>query len=67
MADLITYDPSGVYLPEHGIRQQDLIDLAARLEQARDEVAEVDAKLFAEGAPVPAEKQPLDAGFYPLP
>jgi glucose-6-phosphate isomerase len=67
MAETINYDPSGVYLPDTGIRPEDLTELRPQLEQARHEVAEVDAKMFADQASVPAEKQPLDAGFYPLP
>ena len=67
MADqLISYDPSGVFLPEHGITPGQLADLAGHLDEARDEVL-ADAQLWADGVEVPAEKVPLDAGFHDLP
>lgn len=40
--------------------------LAERLNAARDEVL-ADVELWRSGSSVPAEKQPLDAGFIPLP
>ena len=67
MADqLMSYDPSGVFLPEHGITPAELADLAGHLDEARDEVL-ADAQLWADGVEVPAEKVPLDAGFHDLP
>jgi glucose-6-phosphate isomerase len=67
MADeLISYDPSGVFLPEHGITPADLSSLAAALDDARDEVL-ADAQLWADGVDVPDAKRPLDAGFHELP
>jgi glucose-6-phosphate isomerase len=62
----ITYDPSGVCLPEHGLATDALGKIAPKLLAARDEVL-ADAKLWAEGGNVPKEKQPLDAGFHFLP
>ncbi|MCA9116872.1 MAG: glucose-6-phosphate isomerase [Planctomycetaceae bacterium] len=44
----------------------DLEQLAGPLEAARDEVF-ADVELLQSGKPVPEEKQPLDAGFIPLP
>jgi glucose-6-phosphate isomerase len=65
--ELIRYDPSGVFLPEHGITPQDLAALAERLDDARDE-ALADAQLWADAvAEIPPEKKPLDAGFHELP
>jgi glucose-6-phosphate isomerase len=68
MADeLISYDPSGVFLPEHGITPADLAAIAERLDDARDEVL-ADAQLWADAvAEIPEEKKPLDAGFHELP
>lgn len=63
--ELISYDPRGVMLPEHGLAEDDLGQLAGRLNAARDEVV-ADAKLWAEGGDVPTKKQPLDAGFMEL-
>jgi glucose-6-phosphate isomerase len=65
--ELITYDPRGVFLPEHGITPQELRALADVLDDARDEVL-ADAQLWADAVKeIPAEKQPLDAGFHELP
>ena len=64
--ELIAYDPSGVFLPEHGLAAEDLNNLANQLYSARDEVL-ADAQLWADGGEVRPEKQPLDAGFFDLP
>ena len=67
MADqLISYDPRGVFLPEHGITPEQLADLAGHLDEARDEVL-ADAQLWADGVEPSADKDPLDAGFHELP
>ena len=63
----LTYDPAGVFLDQTGISPNDLENLAPRLEAARREILEDDLRLFAGGAPVPKEKEPLDAGFLELP
>jgi glucose-6-phosphate isomerase len=66
-SELIAYDPRGVFLPEHGITPEELAGLAEPLDDARDEVL-ADAQLWADAvAEIPAEKQPLDAGFHELP
>ncbi len=65
-ADMISYDPSGVFLSAHGLAAGDLPNLAPQLNAAREEVLS-DAQLWAEGGSVPPEKQPLDAGFTELP
>jgi glucose-6-phosphate isomerase len=60
------YDPSGIFIDVHGIRRSDLAELAPRLEAARAETL-ADVELWNGKQPVPAEKQPLDAGFIELP
>ncbi len=65
-SDMISYDPSGVYLPEHGLQSDDLAGISGELQTARDEVL-ADLKLWAEDGEVPPKKQPLDAGFHQLP
>jgi glucose-6-phosphate isomerase len=65
-ADLIRYDPQGVFLPQHGMAVEDLAALAPPLESARDEVLE-DARQWASGAAVSPDKRPIDAGFSELP
>ena len=62
----ITYDPSGLLIPETGLSAQDLAWFAPRLEMARKEVLD-DVRLWQSGQVVPAQKQPLDAGFMNLP
>ena len=64
--ELISYDPSGVDLPEHGLSSDALAGLAPKLESARQEVID-DARLWASGDNPPKAKQPLDAGFHELP
>ncbi|MBX3424655.1 MAG: glucose-6-phosphate isomerase [Pirellulales bacterium] len=64
--ELISYDPAGVFLPEHGITPADIGRIAARLDEARDEVL-ADAQIWADGVEPPPAKQPLDAGFHELP
>lgn len=68
MADpkLISYDFSGAILPGTGLSREDLRVIEPRLEAARREVVEVDPRLYESGT-IPAEKQPLDAAFFPLP
>jgi glucose-6-phosphate isomerase len=71
---LITYDYSPLLAsPQEppfaqltGLVDADLAWLAPRLEAVRREVLS-DGKLFGQGGPIPAEKQPLDAAFFDLP
>lgn len=63
---LLKYDPSAAFIEEGGTSQADLDALAPQLESARSEVL-ADADLWSAGADVPAEKEPLDAGFHLLP
>ncbi|TWT33549.1 Glucose-6-phosphate isomerase [Posidoniimonas corsicana] len=62
----IRYNPAGAFLSSGGTSAADLEALAPKLQAARDEVL-ADAQLWADGAEVPAAKQPLDAGFHLLP
>lgn len=64
--EVLRYDPAGVMLPGTGLSPADLTQLAPRLEAARREVL-ADQQLWVSGGAVPAEKQPLDAGFMELP
>jgi glucose-6-phosphate isomerase len=62
----IKYDPSGVFIDEHGIKRSHLAELAPRLEAARAETL-ADVELWNRKGTVRPEKQPLDAGFIELP
>lgn len=63
---LIKYDPHGAYLEQGGASGLEIAALGPQLESARAEVL-ADADMWASGAAVPADKQPLDAGFHLLP
>jgi glucose-6-phosphate isomerase len=62
----LTYDPSAVFIEDHGIHRSELAELGPRLEAARRETL-ADVELWKSRGAVPAEKQPLDAGFLELP
>ena len=63
---MLKYNPSAAFFDNGGTSANALEELGPQLEAARAEVM-ADADLWAEGAEVPAEKQPLDAGFHLLP
>jgi glucose-6-phosphate isomerase len=66
VAEPISYDPRGAFIPQTGLSPNDLADLGPRLNAARDEVL-ADLELWHSGVSVPPQKQPLDAGFIDLP
>ncbi len=63
----LVFDPANAFVTPHGITKAKFDGLKERLEACRDEVLIEDAKLYAEGANIPEEKQPLDAGFLEMP
>lgn len=63
----LTFNYDGSLIPEYGISESQIKALEPRLLAARDEVIQADLTLFASGETVPAEKQPLDAGFHEMP
>ncbi|MCA9199459.1 MAG: glucose-6-phosphate isomerase, partial [Planctomycetales bacterium] len=63
----LRYDYAAALLPDYGINQGDLDQLAPLLEAARNEVLQVDKQLYESKGAIPAEKQPLDAGFVEMP
>ena len=65
-AEMISYDPAGVYLPDHGLAADDLAGIAGSLNAAREDVL-ADAQVWIDGGEVADEKIPLDAGFHQLP
>lgn len=70
----IVYDYSALIAPDHapafvrqtGLAEADLRWLAPRLAAARQEVLD-NAAMFHHGVTLPADMQPLDAGFFDLP
>jgi len=65
--ELIRYDSTNAFLPKTGITRLDFEALAPQLVAAREETLQTDLQLMTQGAEVPTEKQPLDAGFIELP
>lgn len=64
----VRLDFRGAFFGDQGFSTEKLLGLQPQLDAARREVAEVDLQLFAAGdSAIPAEKQPLDAGFLELP
>ncbi len=67
MTQMLRFDPSLAFIPGTGLEQSDVSNLAPRLESLRDEICNIDVKMFAGEIPTPPEKQPLDAAFYLMP
>ena len=65
-SQLLCFDPSGAFHPQHGLREHDLTALAPALERARREMLEEDARLYR-GGKLPEDKDPLDHGFFEMP
>ncbi len=62
----IKFDPSGCFVPNHGITAEQVRALSSRLVDVREEILKIDLQLYSEGV-VPSDKQPLDAGFLEMP
>ncbi len=62
----ISFDATGAFDDQHGIDQDQIDRLLPRLDEIRDEFLRTDLELLVSGD-IPAEKQPLDAGFFELP
>ena len=68
MSKWISYDWSGARLPDTGLEPEALRDFSPQLKAARREALDVDLACFGgPAAAIPAEKQPLDAGFIEMP
>lgn len=64
---LLRFDPSATFLPGKVLEPSDVQTLEPILARLRDEVVDIDMRMLAGELPTPANKQPLDAAFYPLP
>ncbi len=62
----LRFDPQGT-VGRKGLGVSELASLTPRLLSVRDEILQTDMRLFAGEGTIPAEKQPLDAGFLDLP
>ncbi len=65
--DVIRYDYTGALLENGGLTQSEWSAVRPALENARDIVLGEDLAQFRGEAEIPAEKQPLDAGFLEMP
>lgn len=64
--DGLQFDPQGAFVAGSGITREAVAALAPKLEAARRETLD-DVAAFNAAAPVPKEKDPLDAGFLEMP
>lgn len=64
---MLKYDYTNALIPDYGISQSDIDGIATKLNDARNEIFNVDIPLFENGGTVPTEKQPLDTAFIDLP
>lgn len=62
----LRFDPQGT-VGRKGVTAAELAAIAPRLVAIREEILQTDLRLFAGEGSIPAEKQPLDAGFTDLP
>lgn len=65
--DMLRFDPSGAYVGEHGIHGSQVQALLPRLHTIREAMCGVELEMLEGKRPVPAEYEPLDAAFFPLP
>ena len=63
----LKFDYANSLIPEHGISEEMIREISEPLIAAQQEVLKTDLELWSSGSSVPAEKQPLDAGFHELP
>lgn len=63
----LRFDPSGAMIPEHGIDVVELNELLPQLGDIRDAMMSTELEMLAGKFPIPAEMEPLDAGFVTTP
>lgn len=63
----LKFDFRGAIVPQISHLESLIQELTPRLYQIRDEVLNVDLQLFHQPQSIPADRQPLDAGFLELP
>ncbi len=67
MAQLLSFDPSGAYIPENGLSTSEVARLESVLHILRDEVCDGDVGRIEPQPPMPAQQQSWEAGFFRLP
>ncbi len=63
----LRFDPSGSFIEEHGVTQDDVNQLVVELEKIRDAMIGPELEMLAGIRPTPLSLQPLDVGFLPMP
>ncbi len=63
---LISFDPQGAFFEPHGIQPAQFAAMSDTLNQVRSTILNQDVEQFESGE-IPANRQPLDAGFMELP
>ncbi len=63
----LRFDFSGAMIPNHGIDEGQLKELLPVLGGIRDVLMTTELEMLARKLPIPAEMEPLDAGFVTLP
>lgn len=65
--EMLRFDPSGAYVGEHGLQAAQVTALLPRLHTIREQICGPESEMLAGNRPIPAEYDPLDAAFFPLP
>lgn len=65
--EMLRFDPSGAYVGEHGLQAAQVTALLPRLHTIREQICGPESEMLAGKRPIPAEYDPLDAAFFPLP
>ena len=63
----LRFDYANALIPDYGISEEMIEGISESLVAAQQEVLKTDLELWGSGGIVPAEKQPLDAGFHEMP
>ena len=63
---LISFDPQGAFFEPHGIQPAQFAAMSDTMNQVRSTILNQDVEQFESGE-IPANRQPLDAGFMELP
>lgn len=65
--EMLRFDPSGAYVGEHGLHASQVTALLPRLHTIREAMCGAELEMLSGKRPIPAEYDPLDAAFFPLP
>ena len=63
----LRFDPTGAMLPNHGLNIEQVSELLSKLGCIRDAIMTTELEMLAGNLPIPAEMEPLDAGFVKMP